>query len=98
MIRPPPSSPLFPYPPLFRSPVERVEPAAVIDDDEAAVARVAPGEDHGAVAGCGHRRAIARRDVDAGMHLAPLTVRRRARRSEERRVGKECRSRWSPYH
>src|SRR2546429_9051797 len=28
-----------------------------------------------------------------------LTPRRRARkRSEERRVGKECRSRWSPYH
>src|SRR2546430_8775469 len=23
---------------------------------------------------------------------------RRSRRSEERRVGKECRSRWSPYH
>ena len=23
---------------------------------------------------------------------------RRASRSEERRVGKECRSRWSPYH
>ena len=23
---------------------------------------------------------------------------RRKRRSEERRVGKECRSRWSPYH
>jgi len=23
---------------------------------------------------------------------------RRAHRSEERRVGKECRSRWSPYH
>ena len=22
----------------------------------------------------------------------------RLRRSEERRVGKECRSRWSPYH
>ena len=22
----------------------------------------------------------------------------RSRRSEERRVGKECRSRWSPYH
>ena len=22
----------------------------------------------------------------------------RTRRSEERRVGKECRSRWSPYH
>src|SRR2546427_9053852 len=25
-------------------------------------------------------------------------VRRCAQRSEERRVGKECRSRWSPYH
>src|SRR5207248_9599258 len=59
--------------------VERVELAAVSDDDDAAVARVAPGEDHGAVAGRGHRRAVARRDVDAGMHLAPLTVRRRAR-------------------
>ena len=23
---------------------------------------------------------------------------RRIKRSEERRVGKECRSRWSPYH
>ena len=23
---------------------------------------------------------------------------KRAKRSEERRVGKECRSRWSPYH
>ena len=27
-----------------------------------------------------------------------LTERALARRSEERRVGKECRSRWSPYH
>src|SRR5260370_26231352 len=27
-----------------------------------------------------------------GRHAAP------AQRSEERRVGKECRSRWSPYH
>ena len=30
----------------------------------------------------------------------PRQVRRRVKvmRSEERRVGKECRSRWSPYH
>ena len=30
----------------------------------------------------------------------PAEIRRRdiQRRSEERRVGKECRSRWSPYH
>ena len=29
---------------------------------------------------------------------APDTPRSFACRSEERRVGKECRSRWSPYH
>ena len=28
----------------------------------------------------------------------PKGKRTRHRRSEERRVGKECRSRWSPYH
>src|SRR5258708_15376470 len=28
MIRPPPRSPLFPYPPLFRSPAASVKPAA----------------------------------------------------------------------
>ena len=27
-----------------------------------------------------------------------LTLREPIKRSEERRVGKECRSRWSPYH
>ena len=27
-----------------------------------------------------------------------VSRRGRTRRSEERRVGKECRSRWSPYH
>jgi len=38
----------------------------------------------------------------ARLGLAPSTLRARMRklgvRSEERRVGKECRSRWSPYH
>src|SRR3989440_4608285 len=39
----------------------------------------------------------------AGQHAAPAGFPRAARplaakRSEERRVGKECRSRWSPYH
>ena len=29
---------------------------------------------------------------------AQIALHRRQRRSEERRVGKECRSRWSPYH
>ena len=30
--------------------------------------------------------------------LKQLKVAKAANRSEERRVGKECRSRWSPYH
>ena len=29
---------------------------------------------------------------------APPTLKDQTQRSEERRVGKECRSRWSPYH
>src|SRR5687767_15478206 len=41
-------------------------------------------------------------DIDAASRLlhASLTTseREQVRRSEERRVGKECRSRWSPYN
>ena len=33
---------------------------------------------------------------EAGIALAGTEV--KSMRSEERRVGKECRSRWSPYH
>ena len=36
-----------------------------------------------------------KRTREAGMHLWYIV---RFDRSEERRVGKECRSRWSPYH
>src|SRR3712207_7152827 len=38
----------------------------------------------------------AERDTGAVRHREPST--RGSSRSEERRVGKECRSRWSPYH
>ena len=31
-------------------------------------------------------------------YLDLIHRKKHARRSEERRVGKECRSRWSPYH
>ena len=38
-------------------------------------------------------------EVDGGdMPLEQLLALTAHRRSEERRVGKECRSRWSPYH
>src|SRR3712207_8840304 len=36
--------------------------------------------------------------VGAGYHLAFAGLLQSQGRSEERRVGKECRSRWSPYH
>ena len=35
---------------------------------------------------------------DAYEWLTPAAAHKRFTRSEERRVGKECRSRWSPYH
>ena len=34
----------------------------------------------------------------ASIALLPKTIYENLTRSEERRVGKECRSRWSPYH
>ena len=44
--------------------------------------------------------ATERREADVPVFLSGLTdnVTCGAPRSEERRVGKECRSRWSPYH
>ncbi len=36
--------------------------------------------------------------VTAEQALLTLETDKAAMRSEERRVGKECRSRWSPYH
>ena len=52
--------------------------------------------------GIGWRRRCSklRRYPMTGKNMSALSRERRARhrRSEERRVGKECRSRWSPYH
>jgi len=41
------------------------------------------------------RELIVKRSGDPGFVLLDV---RTPKRSEERRVGKECRSRWSPYH
>src|SRR2546421_4060583 len=49
---------------------------------------------------CGRHRRTSRwkgHDMKIAREL-DFTVLERALRSEERRVGKECRSRWSPYH
>src|SRR5256885_16883338 len=97
MIRRPPRSTLFPYTTLFRS--------------HTVVARGLgpPNELHGGVPGL---RALGIRFAGRLLHvpeeLTVVDLRRvvvldvavfaEADRSEERRVGKECRSRWSPYH
>src|SRR2546430_7400456 len=38
------------------------------------------------------------RILDMHLQCPGIVTRRAVGRSEERRVGKECRSRWSPYH
>ena len=43
-------------------------------------------------------QASLKRVINAGSVGEPRHGRPNATRSEERRVGKECRSRWSPYH
>src|SRR5256886_15581388 len=97
MIRRPPRSTLFPYTTLFRSEgALALEVQHRVDDvlerlgtgDAAALGHVAHQE-HGRSGLLGE----AHEPRGAVAHLAHV-----AGRSEERRVGKECRSRWSPYH
>src|SRR3712207_9469197 len=97
MIRRPPRSTLFPYTTLFRSVPdarERHRDKPVEELPHPLAAQGNPGA---------HRHTLA--DLEAGDALArPTELRlltgypREVLRSEERRVGKECRSRWSPYH
>src|SRR5256886_15694625 len=98
MIRRPPRSTLFPYTTLFRS-LARVDAAAQLVAAPLGLERVGlerraeemPGEAN--VELVAHARSLVR--VNGPRPLQVLGVRQR---SEERRVGKECRSRWSPYH
>src|SRR3546814_11604621 len=115
MIRRPPRSTrtdtLFPYPTLFRSLGARGDSGRVgfaLASAEGAYGYMADIE----AAQRAFQRAVkigeaAGSEVPAGQLLKArsslaLTLMRPGRRSEERRVGKECvstcRSRWSPYH
>src|SRR5256885_13913818 len=98
MIRRPPRSTLFPYTTLFRSVFELLHPklaqGAIIVADN-----MLQPESARADARAYRQRVRAAADMSSvllavgnGLELS------RYQRSEERRVGKECRSRWSPYH
>src|SRR5256885_15672423 len=106
MIRRPPRSTLFPYTTLFRSGLleaqlgQRVEghehqKANEIETFHLSYSRgCAPPASYetGEPQSLGHRgRAAPPRGC-----RPPPAKRERGKRSEERRVGKECRSRWSP--
>src|SRR2546430_15804287 len=97
MIRRPPRSTLFPYTTLFRS--LGITAKSFFD----LVFRTAAEEGQNAasrLAGmASSRKDRNRTQLDGRNRMGEMIqVRRPDGRSEERRVGKECRSRWSPYH
>src|SRR2546430_16387002 len=101
MIRRPPRSPLFPTrrsSDLAQAPEAEVVDLYVLTLDNHRVG-AAPVNPHGggvaglvyAIAQGEHRFRVRSLDLAAADFAG-------GDRSEERRVGKECRSRWSPYH
>src|SRR2546426_12291394 len=102
MIRRPPRSTLFPYTTLFRSrfAIHVAGAQVAVDtvgghDNTFPLSRFPfPVEQR-----TNHERAPAiQQRPFPRPRLRPLHVYIYLSRSEERRVGKECRSRWSPYH
>src|SRR2546426_11999924 len=107
MIRRPPRSTLFPYTTLFRSAQSARAPVGGLGrvEVDAVVAPVTRARK----LGDGHELDGGDAQVDKRGKMLDDRLegpgrRERAHvqlvddRSEERRVGKECRSRWSPYH
>src|SRR3712207_9297015 len=103
MIRRPPRSTLFPYTTLFRSVADRFElwpdiqldtrvVAATFDEDAAEWLIATEAGETFAARWC----VMATGCLSASQ--IPKIPGLETFRSEERRVGKECRSRWSPYH
>src|SRR5256885_16468374 len=105
MIRRPPRSTLFPYTTLFRSVawkvfgdaefISRINKIYSFDKSSQHFGRLRIAAQQ-----IGHEHSrLARQAPGHDSRLAAgSNVRLARQRSEERRVGKECRSRWSPYH
>src|SRR2546422_11718341 len=113
MIRRPPRSTLFPYTTLFRStfvftpptshPNTAVIPRTRGSRDRLAVGRRLPEGLLDLDLDCPNVHRARARELPAHPSREVLREHLHRRvgdgeRSEERRVGKECRSRWSPYH
>src|SRR5256884_8929627 len=97
MIRRPPRSTLFPYTTLFRSSLRQAirdgHPGQVLE-----VMRQVPED----ADGCNEFERMLLKDLELTdkymRRVMGKSEDRRLKRSEERRVGEEGRSRWSPYH
>src|SRR5256886_17712413 len=98
MIRRPPRSTLFPYTTLFRSLDRRKTPMVV--SFLAVGLNLLLNWMFTLHFGWGHRGLAFSTACVATSNFLILyfLMRSHLGRSEERRVGKECRSRWSPYH
>src|SRR2546430_14950594 len=105
MIRRPPRSTLFPYTTLFRSLEERIVSrlegglVAELKEPDRDVKRAVLERlltQQGANPEAALIDYLSDRPTDSVRSLVGML--QRVVRSEERRVGKECRSRWSPYH
>src|SRR3712207_9115928 len=97
MIRRPPRSTLFPYTTLFRSAEHLLtRRAATREVGQKLVARIKWWEDYTAKNGGEMNNNPSPGNKAGG--LTTILEKSLGARSEERRVGKECRSRWSPYH
>src|SRR3989441_13359836 len=97
MIRRPPRSTLFPYTTLFRSVILLIArprfprpPSQRVLDPEHRERRHPDRE--------GEQQPAGLPETGLAPQRLPGHGERDGVRSEERRVGKECRSRWSPYH
>src|SRR3712207_9213705 len=107
MIRRPPRSTLFPYTTLFRSIGDQVGEAAVragygptirADAVKKLVDSVITFQERSLEIVTEMRQLSTKNSAEIRDAVEEGKRRIARLRSEERRVGKECRSRWSPYH